>query len=404
MPPRPKNKKSLAEELAELANPAPQTDIDPDADIFQSGPILEDSDAELMDAVHQSNMRPATRSFRRAAAAAADIILEGPDYAGKKSSSKAIFGDEDSEEEEDEEEVIESDSEDELHQNGTNGLHKQTANSSSDDDDDDDGQEEDDEMARLEREYREMQAAEISTVKQLQDRVSKERHKAIAVSNQTNLWKKALEARILLQKALAGGNRLPRGNAYTTAVEYSEKAGDALKRLASEASETLSSVCDVLEALMQRNPAVTGAQAAAGVQGGGEGGNKRKRDDNADGNEDEDDEDDASDKGWKRLEGCYKDLQPFRDSSIDRWHRKTVLQTGTAAVRGNLRILNQSVSTQIATVMADPTRLIQRTRVVKGSVKILCEPATAMDNKVSSMSDGCLLLYSYSYMWWRICV
>jgi protein AATF/BFR2 len=393
MPPRPKNKKSLAEELAELANPAPLTDIDPDADIFQSGPTLEGSDDELMDAVHQSNNRPATRSFKRAAAAAVDIILEGPDYAGKKSSSKAIFGDEDSEEEEEEEEEEESDIEDELHQNGMKGLHKQTANSSSDDDDDgddDDGQEEDDEMARLEREYREMQAAETSTVKQLQDRVCKERRKAVAVSNQTNLWKKALEARILLQKALAGGNRFPRGSAYTIAVEHSEKAGDALKSLASEASETLSSVCDVLEALMQRNPAVAGAHAAAGVQGGGEGGSKRKRDDN------EEDEDDASDKGWKRLEGCYKDMQPFRDSSIDRWHRKTVLQTGTAAVHGNLRVLNQSVSTQIATLMADPTRLVQRTRMVKGSVKTLCEPAAVVmnnNNKVSSsMSDGCLLL------------
>lgn len=394
MPPRPKNKKSLAEELAELANPAPQTDIDPDADIFQSGPTLEASDDELMDAVRQSNNRPATRSSKRAAAA--DIILEGPEYAGKKASSKSIFGDEDS----DDENEDENEDEDDLHQNGMNGLHKQTANSSSDDDEDEEeagedregsssDEEEEDEMARLEREYRDLQAAETNTVKQLQDRVSKERRKAVAVSNQTNIWKKALEARILLQKSLSGGNRLPRGKAYNTAVEHSEKVGVALKSLASEASETLSSVCDVLEALMQRNPAVAEAQAAAGVVGG----SKRKRDDDDNDDEDED-EDDVSASGWKRLEGCYKEMQPFRDSSVDRWHRKTVLQSGTAAVRGNLRVLNQSVSTQIATMMADPSRLVQRTRVVKGSVKTLCEPAAVvMNNKVSSsMSDYYLLL------------
>ena len=50
---------------------------------------------------------------------------------------------------------------------------------------------------------------------------------------------------------------------------------------------------------------------------------------------------------WRRLDGAYAEVGPFRDASLDRWHRKTLLSSGGAALKGNLRMLNQSLSSQV---------------------------------------------------------
>ena len=47
------------------------------------------------------------------------------------------------------------------------------------------------------------------------------------------------------------------------------------------------------------------------------------------------------------MDEAYRRFAPYRDSSLDRWHRKTMLMTGSAALRGNLKALNQSLSAQV---------------------------------------------------------
>ena len=47
------------------------------------------------------------------------------------------------------------------------------------------------------------------------------------------------------------------------------------------------------------------------------------------------------------MDEAYQRFAPYRDSSLDRWHRKTMLMTGSAALRGNLKALNQSLSAQV---------------------------------------------------------
>ncbi len=39
----------------------------------------------------------------------------------------------------------------------------------------------------------------------------------------------------------------------------------------------------------------------------------------------------ATEQLWTQLEDLYSSFAPFRDASIDRWHRKTTLTTGAAA-------------------------------------------------------------------------
>ena len=50
---------------------------------------------------------------------------------------------------------------------------------------------------------------------------------------------------------------------------------------------------------------------------------------------------------WERLEERYKVLRVFCNSSLDRFHRQAMLQSGATTGKGNLQILHQSISAQV---------------------------------------------------------
>lgn len=160
---------------------------------------------------------------------------------------------------------------------------------------------------------------------------------------QKAVWQRGLEARILLQRALAGGNRLPQGEMQAAAAASSADIAAAFGGLAADASALLQDLLQLLGALAGQNPAVAeaaatagGAQAAAAAEGSG-GGHKRARAE-ADGSEEQ--QQDAvqpaagqeqrpgADALWGQVEAAYAAFGPFRDASIDRWHRKTTLTAG----------------------------------------------------------------------------
>jgi protein AATF/BFR2 len=67
---------------------------------------------------------------------------------------------------------------------------------------------------------------------------------------------------------------------------------------------------------------------------------------------------------WAQVEGAVTGLAPFRDAALDKWHRRTVLSSGGAALSGNsLRALQQGVSKQVATLLADPTKVVRRSQL-----------------------------------------
>ena len=56
-----------------------------------------------------------------------------------------------------------------------------------------------------------------------------------------------------------------------------------------------------------------------------------------------------------------------------------MLISGAGAVKGNLRALNQSVSSQVALLMKDPTRLARRAGVsAQQRPRVLCQSAQAL--------------------------
>jgi protein AATF/BFR2 len=66
------------------------------------------------------------------------------------------------------------------------------------------------------------------------------------------------------------------------------------------------------------------------------------------------------------VDGAIDSLGGFRDAALDKWHRRTVLSSGTAALRGSsgLRALQQSVSSQVSALMAsEREKLISRSQL-----------------------------------------
>lgn len=155
---------------------------------------------------------------------------------------------------------------------------------------------------------------------------------------QKAVWQRGLEARILLQRALAGGNRLPQGEMQEAAAASSADLAAAFGGLAADASALLQDLLQLLGALAGQNPAVAEAAAAAGTSGqaaaaaeGSGGRHKRARGDE-DGSEgrQQDGAQPGADALWGQVEAAYAAFGPFRDASIDRWHRKTTLTAGKA--------------------------------------------------------------------------
>ncbi|KAL4452760.1 hypothetical protein ABPG75_008422 [Micractinium tetrahymenae] len=439
-------KKSLADELADLFNPAPTKEFDPEADVFGQGPALEESDDELAAA------QP--RKGREAARLRGEIVMEGREYAGRRSSRAALFGGEEGsgeEDEEDEDEEQEGGSgsgsedeegaeEDQPHANGKLGagissgeeeddedgmssgeeeeeegdagwLGGEAAGSSSDDEppeaaaagsggagrratrlpaaaadgelpsgseDGGEGSEEEegrgggaaataaaaaeDEMAALEREYEAMQQDEQADMAGLKERAARERRKALAVQAQKAVWQRGLESRILLQRALVGANRLPQGEMAAVTAGSAPDMAAAFAGLAADAAALAGELLQLLGALAEQNPAVGEASAAAGVQPPSAAAAAAASGQHA--AEQQGGQPPASDALWPQIEASYAGFAAFRDASIDRWHRKTMLTTGGAALRGGqLKALNQSVSTQVAQLLQDSGKVVQRMRL-----------------------------------------
>ena len=69
---------------------------------------------------------------------------------------------------------------------------------------------------------------------------------------------------------------------------------------------------------------------------------------------------------WACVDSVYERYAAFRDVSIDRWHRKAQVQVGKMSGGGGgggeMRAFNQSVSSQVASAMRIPDRLIRKSQ------------------------------------------
>lgn len=258
--------------------------------------------------------------------------------------------DEEEEEEEDEEEVSDED-EDASSGDEEGQIHGRA----------------DDEMKELEKEYMDLQNQEQDILKNLKRHKDEDLLKGEAVQNQKALWDKTLELRFLLQKAFSSSNRLPQESVRSTFCELDENVNKAYVDVIASTKETLGSILELQEALLENNPAIAHSAEGNSAQ------SKRQLEDYKSNNGHTDDE-------WLQISQMHRRMAHFRDKSVDKWHRKTQVTTGAAAMKNKLHAFNQNISEQVSTYMRDPSRMVKQMQQRRSTVGIFGSVPEHVDN------------------------
>ncbi|KAG9443884.1 hypothetical protein H6P81_015224 [Aristolochia fimbriata] len=217
----------------------------------------------------------------------------------------------------------------------------------------------DDTMEKLEKEYSNLLTEEQDLLKSLTRHKDEDLLKGQAVKNQKALWDKTLELRFLLQKAYSNSNKLPQEPMRSSFCKSDDAIDEVYNELVISAGKTLNCILELQEAIVKKNPSITqGKDMECG---------KSEDAPNA--------ADLETDDVWLHIHRMNKRIAPFRNSAVDKWHRKTQVTTGAAAFKGKLHAFNQNISDQVAAIMRDPSRMIQRMQLRRSSVGILGEVA-----------------------------
>ncbi|MQL85620.1 hypothetical protein Taro_018138, partial [Colocasia esculenta] len=206
------------------------------------------------------------------------------------------------------------------------------------------------ELEELEKEYQSLQQQEQSLLSNLRHQRDEDRLKGQAIKNQKALWNKNLEFRFLLQKAFAKSNRLPQEPLRSKFHDYDKTVENAYSELILTSEKTLNSMLQLQEALLEKNTSISQDNYVAS--------NKLEV-----GNDDK----------WFQIQSMQCRIAPFRNSSIDKWQRKTQVTSGAAAIKSKLHAFNQNISDQVAAYMRDPSRMIGRMQLKRSAVGILGE-------------------------------
>ena len=169
---------------------------------------------------------------------------------------------------------------------------------------------------------------------------AKEKERATHTLNQKKLWGELLEIRMRLQPLLELGNRLPEASGHALFHDHSDESVEAFESAVDALSGLVRTCVGMRTALSERHPDVRALPAKR----------KRKRS-----------EDSVNDL-WDEIDTGHENFAPYRDAVIARWNSKTQLQSG-AALHKKFKIVNQGILAQIDSVMADEARLLKRTRV-----------------------------------------
>ena len=422
--------------LAALTNPAPASTELPDDDFDPTGGALtrdDDGDASDGDGFSDDDddaldrddgvFRP-TEDDEKASGKGGRLRMRGglsldelgAEYQGKRTSRKAMEdawageGDDDDVDDDDDDDDDDStegldaddlarmereaadddededdDDDDDDDDGSEDGDDMETGDSGDDDeimdDDDEDASEDDDdggddgdgdlaaELAAFRRE--EAEANRLAAAK------SQNAVKGAAVRRQNEMWEKALQTRIVLQRALNASAKMPTPPYAVALCSADANVTRAMATCAAAARGALDALCSLQAALIDGNPAIAEAAAAgSNPAAGGEGeeattpagGGKKRKASSAMAA--------VSKFGllaapasevWKSVDSVYERYAAFRDVSIDRWHRKAQVQVGKMSGGGGggggeMRAFNQSVSSQVASAMRIPDRLVRKSQ------------------------------------------
>ncbi|GAA5841893.1 hypothetical protein JCM9279_003145 [Rhodotorula babjevae] len=394
-PPPPPPELTLAQQLAQISEPAPQ-DFDPedayatyaDGRTAAPGDDADGAPLDSADAARADYVDVGPSKLRKRGEAVLDTK-----YDGKKGSRAALYGDDDEEEEDEDEELedgemsgdddLDDDDEDEM--GDFDDLEGEEASGDDDDEeldeDDEDDEDEDASMAPPASTTRRSgpapaAAAKAKTqddramVKQLKQAASADVEKGRDVKKQLSFCDSLLEARIKLQKAVAAANLLP-PPAYGAELLFAE-VEDERDELLREVGELGEELFALRETLLTTNDKVELALDFGQAR-------KRKRT--------------GSDVG-AYLDETLKDLSkletafdPFLRTTVSKWSDKVLAASGLALAKDKkFKAVNQGALAQIDHALASSAgaggagereRLVRRTRVRRGEGSVVGRPAGA---------------------------
>ncbi|KAK3163610.1 hypothetical protein QOZ80_1AG0005900 [Eleusine coracana subsp. coracana] len=174
--------------------------------------------------------------------------------------------------------------------------------------------------------------------------------KGQAVKNQKAIWDKTLEMRFLVQKAFATSNKLPQEPIKTSFCNHDKEIEQAYDDLLNSSKQTLSSMLELQEAMLESNQVAKDADEMPSASNG-------------------------EDEEWSEVQNMQTRITKFRNTEIDKWQRKIQVTTGAAALKGKLHAFNQDISDQVAGYMRDPSRMINRMYLNKSAVGVFGEDA-----------------------------
>lgn len=259
--------------------------------------------------------------------------------------AKDSESDEDGDDDEDEEEDAESESED------AQGVRaKELLGAATEGD------------AELARELEAFRQEEEQT-KKLVDTKTQHVEKGKAVKVQRTIWERALHVRIRLQKAMSGAAKLPTPLACRGLKRKSPEVAESLDALAKAARKTMRTLSSLQSALMRNIEDIPKESLTSKIDVDAVG-----------------DVDDI----WAAQDASYRAYASYRDSTADRWYRKSSVSVGKMAgsASQNLKAFNQSISQQVMSTMRAPGRLIEKSRPPKRAA-----PARLGEAKVADGGD-----------------
>ncbi|KAI8806838.1 apoptosis-antagonizing transcription factor [Cladochytrium replicatum] len=361
----PVRKKTLGEQLADLANPAPSKSF---LDDFEAPTRLaeDSSEGEEDDERAREHYVDVGQSQLRTKAESA-IRVDEEKYRGRRVSRVALqdeddvrngieIDDNDEPDEDDEEDISDlgeeeeyldeedldgSDVRDDVAMNSAseNGDYQGDFGSGDEDDDVSDRSEQDGDIQdQLEQQAKQEQIL----LKKAHTSSLSDAEKGLHVRNQMTLWDSLVETRIRLRRSLQVANQLPQPKTFQL---YSPSSAPALTSLHSALQSLLSSLTDLRKELPPPISFET---------------RKRPREDDQD-----------VDETWTQLDDLDVGFESFRWSAIDKWSAKVGRGAGAGAGDKKFKAVDVGVSEQIRRVMSDRDRILKRTRLRRGDYKVL---------------------------------
>ncbi|KAJ3307650.1 hypothetical protein HDU76_004469 [Blyttiomyces sp. JEL0837] len=382
-------KKALGDLLAELSNPAPD-DFDPDDQTFatgKSGGYGDDDDDQVMEQDEETAREHYVKVGKGKIRSQLGILLDDPRYVGKRVSRKSLEADQEVDEEGMDDDNISDDNDDNEEMDAENDndsdneeqdLEDQESDEDQDDDDDDDedsdenadeDQEQDlEQQSRIESQLKKLSEDEKTMVARLSQAAQGDVEKGFHVQNQTTIWESLLDIRIQIQPALSIANRLPDPSNYPKFVTpspllNSDECSATTSKVHQASAELLGTIDDLLTfraTLTVKNESIVLAPADAATNLLSK---KRKRH-----QYDFDDMDSILQDVGADVDFLDAAFEPFRDATIEKWNAKVIAAAGGVGImqqQKKFKAINQSVLTQVKSILGDMDRLVKRTQLVR---------------------------------------